>query len=101
VVRSVGHDLFHVMAYAFVFGNEPVARPFVAQFQGALRELRGGRRPLTLLLAGGAATPETAPQREELALRWVASAWEHYRGMCLDGGGVRPPQTGGAAGTQR
>jgi hypothetical protein len=100
VVRSSGHGLFHVVAYAFVFGNEPVTHPFVAQLRGALRELRGGRRPLTLLLAGGAATPETAQQREEVALRWVASAWEHYRGMCLAGGSVRRPEAGGAAGAR-
>lgn len=96
LVRSTGRDLFHVVAYAFVFGNEPVARPFVAQLQGALRELGNGRRPLTLLLAGGAATPETAPQREEIAIRWIAAAWQHYRGMCLDGRSARSARAGAA-----
>jgi hypothetical protein len=57
----------------------------VAQLRGVLRELSNGRRPLTVLLAGGAATTETAAHREALALRWIASAWGHYREMCLDG----------------
>lgn len=85
VVRSSGQSEFQLVAYAFVFGNEPVENPFVAQLRGAFRELSNGRRPLTVLLAGGAATPETAAHREGLALRWIASAWGHYREMCLDG----------------
>lgn len=83
VVRTTGREAFHVVAYLYAFGNEPVAQPFVAQLRGAFRELRDGRRPLTVFLAGGPATPETAPHREELALRWIASAWQHYRSMCI------------------
>jgi hypothetical protein len=95
LVRSSGSGRFHVIAYAFVFGNEPVENPFLAQLAGALRELRHGRRPLTVLLAGGAATPDTVAHREALALRWIASAWEHFRGMCVDaqplaGAGANP-----------
>jgi len=95
VMRSSGRNSFHVVAYTFVFGNEPVESPFVAQLRGALRELRDGRRPLTILLAGGAATSETAPHREEVAMRWIASAWQHYRQLCLDERRMRSP--GGAA----
>jgi hypothetical protein len=94
VMRSSGRELFHIVAYSFVFGNEPVASPFLAQLRGTLRELREGRRPLTIFLAGGAATPETAPQREKIALRWIASAWQHYRGMCFDGGLAHRPRPG-------
>jgi hypothetical protein len=95
VVRSSGRAVFHVVAYAFLYGNEPVPLPFVAQLRGTFRELTNGRRPLTILLAGGGATPETAPHREELALRWIASAWQHYRSMCLDErrGGKRVPSS--------
>lgn len=100
VMRSSGREAFHVVVYAFVFGNEPVASPFLAQLEGVLRELREGRRPLTIFLAGGAATPETASHREEVALRWVASAWQHYRGMCLDGGRARSPEPGSGAGVK-
>jgi hypothetical protein len=96
VVRSSGHDEFQVVAYAFVFGNEPVENPFLAQLGGAVRELRHGRRPLTVLLAGGLATPETVAHREALALRWIASAWGHYRGMCLDGRGADPKPAPGS-----
>jgi hypothetical protein len=96
VVRSSGQAEFQLVAYAFVFGNEPVANPFLAQLRGVLRELRHGRRPLTILLAGGMATPETVDHREALALRWIASAWEHYRTMCLDGRGVNRKPAAGA-----
>lgn len=83
MVRTTGRGVFYVVAYVFVFGNEPVAEPFLAQLRGAFRELLHGRRPLTLIFAAGMATPETAAHREELALRWIASAWEHYRAMCV------------------
>ena len=100
VLHSSGRESFHVVAYAFVFGNEPVASPILAQLEGLLRELREGRRPLTIFLAGGAATAETAPHREEIALRWIASAWRHYRGMCLDGDRARSPESGSDAGVK-
>lgn len=96
VVRSSGRTAFHVVAYAFLYGNEPVPAPFFAQVRGALRELRHGRRPLTILLVGGVATPDTAARREELALRWIASGWQHYRGMCLDGARMRTPDAAAA-----
>jgi hypothetical protein len=85
LVRTSGTDHFHVVAYAFLFGNHPAENPFLAQLAGALRELRLGRRPLTVLIVGGVATPETVERREALALRWIGSAWEHFRGMCIDG----------------
>jgi len=100
VMRSSGREAFHVVAYSFVFGNEPVASPFTAQLAGVLRELREGRRPLTVLLAGGAATQESAPHREEIALRWIASAWQHYRNMCLGGASARSPEPVGDGGAQ-
>jgi hypothetical protein len=83
VVRSTGPRDFHIAAYLYLYGNEPVSHPFELQVRGALRALRDGRQPLTLLLAGGPATPETANEREALALRWITSAWEHYRSMCV------------------
>ena len=83
VVRTSGREAFYVVAYFYAFGNEPVAQPFLAQLAGAWRELWNGRRPLTVFLVGGAATAETAAHREELALRWIGSAWQHYRGMCV------------------
>jgi hypothetical protein len=89
VVRSSGRDAFQIVAYAFVFGNDPIAQPFLAQLRGAFRELRDGRRPLTVLLAGGGATPASATHREAIALRWVAAAWQHYRGLCVDGAARR------------
>lgn len=96
VVRSAGQQSMQIAAYAFVFGNEPIASPFAAQLRGMLRELRDGRRPLTVLLAGGRATFDTAPYRDELAKRWIAAAWEHYRGMCIGGSA---PSTGALGST--
>ena len=97
VVRTTGREAFHVVAYLYAFGNEPVAQPFVAQLTGAFRELRNGRRPLTVFLAGGTATAETAPHREELALHWIASAWQHYRGMCFGREGAGGSNSRGAS----
>lgn len=83
VVRTTGPAAFYVAAYLYLYGNDPVPYPFGYQLRGALRELRDGQRPLTLLLAGGATTQANAAEREDLALRWIVSAWQHYRSMCL------------------
>jgi hypothetical protein len=91
VVRSTGSEVFRVAAYLYVFGNEPVRHPFPVQLRSAWRELRDGRRPLTLMLASGVATRDSAPAREEVATRWIRAAWEHYRTMCL------PPQKAASA----
>ncbi len=96
VVRTTGREAFQVVAYLYAFGNEPIAQPFVEQLTGAFRELRNGRLPLTVFLAGGAATAETAPHREELALRWIASAWQHYRNMCVVNAGAGAGDARGA-----
>jgi len=91
VVRTTGVTTFHLVAYLYLFGNDPVSHPFAAQLRGALRDLRAGHRPLTVILAGGTATQDTVEAREELAVRWVASAWQHYRSMCIERPGSRGP----------
>jgi hypothetical protein len=99
VVRTSGREAFHVVAFLYAFGNEPVAQPFVAQLTGAFRELWHGRRPLTVFIVGGDATPETARHREEVALRWITAAWQHYRSMCVvrpGSGAADPPSVAGA-----
>jgi len=90
IVKSTGPSAFHISAYLYLYGNDPVPHPFEFQLRGALRELREGQRPLTLILAGGSATRENAAQREDLALRWVTSAWQHYRSMCQRSAGPNP-----------
>jgi hypothetical protein len=90
IVRSSGPGVFQVAAYLYLYGNDPVPHPFEFQLRGALRELRQGQRPLTLLLVGGPATRENAAQREDLALRWITSAWQHYRSMCEPSAGAKP-----------
>jgi len=83
VVRTTGPTALHLAAYLYVYGNDPVPHPFEFQLRGALRELRAGQRPMTLFLVGGAATRENAAEREDIALRWIVSAWQHYRSMCV------------------
>jgi hypothetical protein len=87
VVRTTGPTIFHIAAYLYLYGNDPAPHPFELQLRGALRELRNGRRPLTLILVGGPATRQNAARREDLALRWIASAWQHHRSMCNQSGG--------------
>ena len=83
IVRTTGPGAFQLAAYLYLYGNDAVQYPFEFQLRGALRELREGRRPLTLILVGGPATRVNAAEREALALRWIVSAWQHYRSMCL------------------
>lgn len=83
VVRTTGATRFHVVVYLFVLGNDPVVHPFAAQLRGAFRDLTEGPRPLTVILAGGSSTKENAGAREELAVGWIVSAWQHYRAMCI------------------
>jgi hypothetical protein len=87
VVRTTGVGAFQVVAYSFLYGNEPVSHPLPHQLRKAWQDPFRGQRPLTVILAGGPATPETAGPLRELALRWITSAWQHYRIMCL-------PETG-------
>jgi hypothetical protein len=90
VVRTTGPTTFHIAAYVYLYGNDPVPHPFEFQLRGALRELRNGRRPLTLILVGGPATRQNVARREDLALRWIVSAWQHHRSMCNQTGGPNP-----------
>ena len=83
VVRTTGPTEFYLVVYLYAYGNDPVSHPFESQVRGALRELRDGQRPLTIFLVGGAATRENAAAREAIALRWIVSAWQHYRSMCV------------------
>jgi hypothetical protein len=84
VVRTAGRDTFQVIAYLYAYGVEPVRNPFVAQLSGALRELRAGRRPLTVFLAGGVASTPIVAHREALALDWIRAAWQHFDGLCSE-----------------
>ena len=89
VIRTTGPTEFYLAAYLYAYGNDPVPHPFESQVRGALRELREGQRPLTVFLVGSPATRENAAEREAIALRWIVSAWQHYRSMCLVQGAAR------------
>jgi hypothetical protein len=89
VIHGSGRESFQVIAYLYALGNEPVRLPFLAQLSAAVNELRGGRLPLTIFIAGGSTSAQTVEHREKLALDWLGAAWLHYRGMCLEDGGSR------------
>jgi len=84
VVKSTGSPGFHVVAYLYAFGNEPVDTPFFAQLGGVFDELRGGRRPLTVFLVSGRATEETLAARRARAIGWIVDAWAQFQVLCVD-----------------
>jgi len=92
LVKSTGSPGFHLVAYLYAFGIEPVQAPFAAQLRGMLRELKLGRRPLTVFLVAGPATEETEAARRELAVGWIVDAWTQFRALCVDRG-RSPPES--------
>jgi hypothetical protein len=82
-VRTTGFGSFDVVAYLYVLGNQPVSSPFLAGVRGAFGELRTGKRPLSVFLAAGPATPDTEQERRDVAVSWVVAAWSHYRSVCM------------------
>lgn len=89
VVRTGGVHRFHVAAYLFVLGNQPVRSPALAQFGRVSDSIRVGREPLTVFLAGGGALREDADAARARVVAWIEGAWGHYRRSC-----VRPPEGG-------
>lgn len=71
-----------LVAYAYLYGLDPVANPATAALLDAFRAVVGGTRPLTQLLAGGTAYRDQLPQLEAGCLRWLAAAFERYREVC-------------------
>ena len=65
VVRTTGREAFHVVAYLYRVRKRAGRRALPVPARRRLSGAAQGRRPLTILLAGGAATPGTAAHREE------------------------------------
>ena len=72
----------NLTAYLYVFGGRPVRSFFVASLQGAIRQLVGGRLPLTVILVEGDSTVEHARENEEFLVDWIRSAWIELDGVC-------------------
>ncbi len=71
-----------IVAYAFLYENEPVASPRAAQLRDLPRALLGGSRPLTLLLISGEALRARSDEVEQSALRWLADAARFAERAC-------------------
>jgi len=71
-----------LVAWFFVFDNEPVRSPLSSQLANALSLAVGGPRPLTLVTVSALASGETAPQVEDAASAWLAHAWTYVARSC-------------------
>jgi len=69
-------------SYLFVYGNQPVERPVLAQLASAPAQAWSGRRPLSLLIVAGPVPTDRRPQARERAQRWLVSAWRFHRDAC-------------------
>jgi hypothetical protein len=71
-----------LVAWFFVFDNQPVRSPLASQLSNALNLTLGGPRPLTLITISALATDDTAPQVEDAAIGWLESAWRYVARAC-------------------
>jgi hypothetical protein len=67
----------------YVYDGRPVEDPFLAQLRGAVPQVLGGTRPLTLFLIAGDATPDQIGRVEDRARQWLSSAWRFYERTCI------------------
>ena len=75
-------------SYLFVYGNEPVEHPVVAQLASAPAQVWSGRRPVTPAIVAREVARGGRPQARERAQRWLISAWRFYREACLPDAGA-------------
>ena len=71
-----------LVAWYFVFDNEPVASPFQAQLRDGARLALAGPRPVTLVLIAAYAPRARAGVIEEAALAWLAESWRFVAASC-------------------
>jgi hypothetical protein len=77
------HGRNAMASYLFLYQGEPVAHPFVAQLLDAPSQLFTGTHPLTVILVGGEVPRARRGQAQEVAGRFIAAAWRHYRESCF------------------
>ncbi len=71
-----------LVAYAYIYGSEPVVSPFAAALRDSFRAVVGGTRPLTLLMTSGSVYHGQLPVMKTASLNWLAAAFERYRDVC-------------------
>jgi hypothetical protein len=71
-----------LVAWFFVFDNEPVRSPLSSQLVNALNLTSGGPRPLTLVVISALASEGTAGQVEDAAVAWLENAWKYVAKAC-------------------
>jgi hypothetical protein len=71
-----------LVAWLFVFDNEPVRSPLSSQLENALSLAVGGPRPLTLVTVSALASRERAAQVEDAASAWLGQAWTYVARSC-------------------
>lgn len=69
--------------YVFLYGSRPVVDPFLMLLSTAFQRIATGPRPLTLVTASLRSSSRLRGTAERLAEEWLASAWEHYRSVCM------------------
>jgi hypothetical protein len=77
-----GRDATRFEAYSFVRDGVPVSNPFRSGLALALPQLVGGTRPITVLIASGAAVPDGRAASARAAERWFVRAWQQLEAAC-------------------
>jgi len=77
-----GPEATRIEAYSFVQGGVPVSSPLRSGLALALPQLVGGTRPVTVLIASGAATVDGRAAFTRAAERWFVSAWQQLEAAC-------------------
>ncbi len=71
-----------VAAYLLVYDGEAVENPYVAQIGSAVRQLVGGRLPMTLYFVYGSERRDGERATAKRARAWLADAWRKHREVC-------------------
>jgi len=76
------HGPSRLVAWFFVFDNEPVRSPLSSQLENALSLAAGGPRPMTLVTISALASEETVVRVEDAASAWLENAWAYMARAC-------------------
>jgi len=85
VYKVSGREPVSVASYLLAYRGEPVADPYRAQLLASPLLLFTGTRPMTIMIAWGAAAPAQRAAADQSAERWLRSAWRDYRSSCSPG----------------
>lgn len=71
-----------LVAYAYVYGLEPVVSPLPAAVVNSWRAVLSGTPPLTMFMASGYIEHGRTPELRAAAARWLTDAFEHFGAVC-------------------